>query len=90
MPEFILHVQLFHLIAEGYDLWSGMLLYECIPFIWRDIPKPIQRWQTPLHIVLVETMSEPPKCVRYCFRRSIFANFFLLKRENIMFFDESS
>jgi hypothetical protein len=26
MPEFILCVQLFHLVAEGYDLWSGILL----------------------------------------------------------------
>jgi hypothetical protein len=39
MPKFILRVQLFHLVAEGYGLWSGMFLYECIPFIWRDIPK---------------------------------------------------
>jgi hypothetical protein len=88
MPEFILCVQLFHLIAEG-GLWSGMLLYECVPFLWRDIPKPIQRLQTPLHIVLVESMSEPLKCIRYCFHRSIFANFFFLKRENVMFFNES-
>jgi hypothetical protein len=43
MLEFILHVQLFHLVAEGYGLWSGMLLYEYVPFIWRNIPKPIQQ-----------------------------------------------
>jgi hypothetical protein len=43
----------------------------------------------PLHIVLVESMSEPPKCIRYYFHRSIFTNFFLVKREKVMFFDES-
>jgi hypothetical protein len=42
MPEFILHILLFHLVAEGYGFWSGMLLYECVPFIWCDIPKLIQ------------------------------------------------
>jgi hypothetical protein len=79
MHEFILHVQLFHLVAEGYGLWSGMSLYECAPFVWRDIPKSIQQWQTPLHIVLPESMSEPLKCIRYCFHRSIFTNFFAQK-----------
>jgi hypothetical protein len=88
MPEFILCVGLFHLVADGYGLWSGMLLYECVPFIWRHIQL-IQRWQAPLHIVLVESMSEHLKCIRYCFHRSIFANFFLIGRENIIFFDES-
>jgi hypothetical protein len=67
MPEFILRVQLFHLLAEGYDFWSGMLLCECAPFISCDISKPIQWSQTPLHIELVESMSEPLKCIRYCF-----------------------
>jgi hypothetical protein len=42
MPGFILRVKLFHLVVEGYDLWSGMLLYEYVPFIWHDITKLIQ------------------------------------------------
>jgi hypothetical protein len=29
LVEFILHIQLFHLVAEGFGFWSGMLLYEC-------------------------------------------------------------
>jgi hypothetical protein len=43
MTKSILRVQLIHLVAEGYGIWSGMLLYECVPFVWRDIPKPIQQ-----------------------------------------------
>jgi hypothetical protein len=66
-----------------------MLLYECVSFIRRDIPKPIQLWQAPLHTVLVESMSKPLKCISYYFHHSIFVNFFLLRRENVIFFDES-
>jgi hypothetical protein len=69
------------ILLWGLWLCSGMLLYECVPFIWRDISKLIQWRQTPLHIVLVESMFEPPKCIRCCFHRSIFVNLFFLRRE---------
>jgi hypothetical protein len=118
MLEFILHAQLFHLVAEGYDLWSdirggatgwdrwamahpkilekasfitvaslqcftaisSLCVNKYVTFVWCDIPKPIQWWQAPLHIVLVESMSKPPKCIRYCFHHSIFAYFFLARK----------
>jgi hypothetical protein len=78
MLEFIILIQLFDLVFEGYDFWSGMLLYECVPFVWCNIPKPIQRCKTTLHILLVESVCESLKSIRYCFNRSIFAKLLLL------------
>jgi hypothetical protein len=42
-----------------------------------------------MHKVLVEIMFEPSKGIRYCFYCSIFAKLFLVRRENVMVFDES-